>query len=82
MEPTSPNLVPSNSLQNILNFRDVAQTINRIQGNDRLREGCIYRSARPVCTFLSTYFFFFYQTPSRKMCLSEAEGSCHSSHLT
>lgn len=39
--------MPSDSLQNILNFRDVAQTINEIQGNDRLRQGRIYRSALP-----------------------------------
>ena len=49
MEPTISKLVCSNSLQNILNFRDVAQTINHIQGSYRLREGRIYRSARPVC---------------------------------
>ena len=49
MEPNTSKLVCSNSLQNILNFRDVAQTINHIQGNYRLREGRIYRSARPVC---------------------------------
>lgn len=47
MEPTSPNVVPSCSFQNILNFRDVGQTINHIQGNDTLRQGRIYRSARP-----------------------------------
>ncbi|CAF9904357.1 MAG: hypothetical protein ALECFALPRED_007530 [Alectoria fallacina] len=34
-------------LQNIINFRDIGQTINRIQSNHNLRERRIYRSARP-----------------------------------
>ena len=39
--------VPSTTLPTILNFRDIGQTINILQGSPLLREGCIYRSARP-----------------------------------
>ena len=39
--------VPSTTLPTILNFRDVGQTINILQGSPLLREGIIYRSARP-----------------------------------
>lgn len=59
--------MPSDSLQNILNFRDVAQTINEIQGNDRLRQGRIYRSALPVRTVPSTYIFFLPKSESQYM---------------
>ena len=58
MEPTPSNLVCSNSLQNILNFRDIAQTINHIRGDYSLREGRIFRSARPVCTRLAAFLPF------------------------
>ena len=53
MEPTSL-LVCSDSLQNVLNFRDVGQTINHIQANQSLREGRVFRSARPVRTLPMT----------------------------
>lgn len=39
--------VPSTPLPSILNFRDVGETINKLQGTHILREGLIYRSARP-----------------------------------
>ncbi|KAF7555529.1 hypothetical protein G7046_g6542 [Stylonectria norvegica] len=34
-------------LQNVLNFRDVGKTVNEFLGHRRVREGFIYRSARP-----------------------------------
>lgn len=39
--------VPSTPLPSILNFRDVGETINILQGDHFLRKGLIYRSARP-----------------------------------
>lgn len=39
--------VPSTPLPTILNFRDIGQTIYRLHGSSLLREGLIYRSARP-----------------------------------
>lgn len=39
--------MPSERLQNIINFRDIGRTINHIQGNHSLREGRIFRSALP-----------------------------------
>lgn len=34
-------------LQQVPNFRDVGQTVNRFLGQRRVREGLIFRSARP-----------------------------------
>ena len=39
MQPIQLNQVP--------NFRDVGQTVNHFLGQKRIREGVIYRSARP-----------------------------------
>ncbi|KAL6716345.1 hypothetical protein ACLMJK_005911 [Lecanora helva] len=39
--------VPSSPLSTILNFRDVGKTINLLCGSHILREGIVYRSARP-----------------------------------
>ena len=39
--------VPSTPFKGILNFRDIGQTINNLHGSRILREGLIYRSARP-----------------------------------
>ncbi len=47
MDSSNINKVPSTPLPTILNFRDIGQTINILQGTPVLREGLIYRSARP-----------------------------------
>ena len=39
--------VPTTTLPTILNFRDIGQTVNILCGSQILREGLIYRSARP-----------------------------------
>ena len=39
--------IPLNALPTILNFRDVGQIVNIVHGSPLLREGLIYRSARP-----------------------------------
>lgn len=80
MEPTTSNLVCSSPLQNILNFRDVGQTINHIQGNRSLRQGRVFRSARPVCLYPSASIFL---TPSRQVTgvSLDAKYYCPSWHL-
>ncbi len=46
MAPSLIDNVPSTSLPTILNFRDIGQTINTLQGSNLLRTGLIYRSAQ------------------------------------
>jgi len=38
---------PSPPLDKVLNFRDVGKTVNLYLGERRVREGVIFRSARP-----------------------------------
>lgn len=42
-----PIIVPSTPFKTILNFRDVGQTINLLTSTPLLREGLLFRSARP-----------------------------------
>lgn len=46
MAPSLVDDVPSTPLPTILNFRDIGQTINTLQGTHLLRAGLVYRSAR------------------------------------
>ena len=47
MNTTLIDKVPSTPLSTILNFRDISQTINTLHESHLIREGIIYRSARP-----------------------------------
>ncbi|ODA77384.1 hypothetical protein RJ55_07012 [Drechmeria coniospora] len=40
-------MAQSTKLQQVLNFRDVGKTVNQFLGQRRVREGVLYRSARP-----------------------------------
>ena len=79
MAPTGLNLVPS-GLHNVLNFRDVAQSVNQVQGKNTLREGQIFRSARPVRTFGVPLLRIL--DLSRTICLFKANDSCRLLDLT
>lgn len=39
--------IGNEQFDNILNFRDVGKTVNQFLGKRYLREGVLYRSARP-----------------------------------